>query len=180
MVIIIESVLNIWNLHDVCNTSQHIRLRLEDKAEYQGLYDGCLVWMDVEPPEYLENWHQVESSQTRRIPFPRNLQCSCIFVQVPSCLHQISSGRRGIRVRANQKVLNWCDWNIFCCGFNDAPTPVTFLNSANRIVQTSIGYASLNGKVPVKDFINNENRTVPIERSKKAKELPTFDFLTES
>lgn len=64
-------------------------------------------------------------------------------------------------------------------GTNDTPIPARCIDAINMIISTSIGYASINGNVPIDKNIELNHQSVPMQRAVKVTKIPASSFLKE-
>jgi len=175
-----EHILKFWNLHDVCNTTQHFQQRLEDKRHYTSPTDKRLKWLESELPEYVDNWknqaepHQFLTDETHNaLIFTCKSTAACIR-------YLLGLGFRFVLTRnfSTDAIERFFGAVRAQCGANDTPNPSNCIDSINKIVRTSIGYASINGNVPL-ETDSHEKRAYLFERHTNPKKPAASNFLKE-
>jgi len=178
--IFMENILKFWNLHDVCNTTQHVHQRLEDKRQYTSAADTRLVWLEKELPEYVIDWkdqaepHQFLTDETyNALIFTCKSTAACIR-------YLLGLGFRYVLTRnfSTDAIERFFGSVRAQCGANDTPNPANCIDSINRIVRTSMGYASINGNVPLEND-SAEKQAYLLERQTTPKKPAVSSFLKE-
>jgi len=176
-----EMVAKFWRVHDVCNTTQHIHQRLPDKRQFDSPRDDRLRWLEVKLPEAIEKWHRSTEPHQRLSDETFN---ALIFTckSTAACIrYLLEQGFRFVLTRnfSTDAIERFFGAVRAQNGANDTPTPARCIDAINRIVRTSIGYASINGNVPLDKESEDNHRTIPMERTKNVTKMPASSFLKE-
>lgn len=177
-----ENVLKFWNFHDISNTTQCYRTRLQDKAPFSSVTDDRLDWLEKEFPEFLQKWKD-EATRPEEFLSKRTYEALVLTCKsTAACIRYLLN--IGFKFVLTRKFSTDGIERFFGAvrsqnGNNDVPTALNCINAISRIVRKSIGYASINGNVPVERSSAVELRPLAMERQKKPAKEPATSLLRE-